>query len=273
MDNPAVRYNRARHNVFSIFHKYGKINTDWFSSIAEENALPQNACTGLYAEIQFYARYKNELKLVVGLDCGDKADFAGEIDGRISKIDVTTNIGYKNLLPVIVSDVPHYIILINPQSGEIIQRYPLSLLNRCDEDVMSTEIQVLILKGPEYDKDGCSKYNPYQEILTIDISDFSIKDRKVVTEWYIEDYPTHISNLPEEIDDDAYSRAVENYGADIARFFDKEYGTNILGCLSYEYKLLTPDGDGEYGLYLRWCHQLLKGLGYNVGDELPLDDY
>ncbi len=272
MSNPAECYNRARHHVFSIFHKYGKIDPNKFDAITEELELSPTARTGLYAELQFYARYKDNMKLIVGLDCGDKTDFAGEIDGHIAEIDVTTNPDYKNLSPVSPSGISRYIIHVHPCSGEIIGKYPLTIPFGNDPKVLSSVIQLVILWGPDYDKDGCSKNNPYQEILTIDLSDFSVKDRKIVTDWYIEDYLTFISNLPEELDDESYQKAIEEYGADLARFFDKEYGTNILGCVSYEYKILTPDGDGEHGFYLRWCDPLLKDLGYNVGEELPLLD-
>jgi len=52
---------------------------------------------GLVAEVAFYERFRQDYKLVVGLDAADHTDFSAFIEGAPHRIDVTTNLAFKKL--------------------------------------------------------------------------------------------------------------------------------------------------------------------------------
>lgn len=275
MIHPAEEYNRARHHAFSTIHKTH--NLDDVLKCVNKYELSSTSKSGLLAELKFYERYRETYELIVAADCGDKTDFIGSINNTTARIDVTTNLKYKNKEDyhnlIVYSKMPYYLALVDKDSGALIKLDPLalptsaSLKEQSGADEISRIVDLVVLYGPEY-KDGCSKNNPYQEIISLDIETYEIVGRNIITDWYIPDYATLISNIPEEIGDEECDRIIDEHGESTARFLSREYGYKILGCLSYEYRTYGPDGDGEYGFYLRWVHPLLSEIGYKVGDEI-----
>jgi len=96
-ENPSIElFNKARKHAFSVFNKYQSFEkAKFFLKDVRYSSLTPSSRKGLLAELLFYSKYKRELKLIPALDCGDKTDFTGEIEGRLSRIDVTTNLKYK----------------------------------------------------------------------------------------------------------------------------------------------------------------------------------
>lgn len=273
MSHPAALYNKARHHAFSVVNKFG--GCDIKGLIANEyGSLPYHSQLGLIAEVEFFKKYRKQYHLTPALDCGDKADFIGKINNDIARIDVTLNASFKNLAdydrPIEMSGDKYYLAVVD-LTGEISEIILLNVPITNNYGGEGRLIDLAILRGPEYDKDGCSKYNPYQELIRVDTSDYSIKESKIVTDWYIEDFGTFQDNIPDDIEDEKVEQLIKLHGSDTARLLSKEYGYNVLGCLSHDYHTLTPDGDGDYGYYLRWIHPLFESLGFKLGDELPLD--
>ncbi len=97
-ENTAINlFNKARKHAFSVFNKYNSYDkSKFFLKDPRYSELKYTAKKGLLAELYFYSKYKKEFKLTPALDCGDKTDFTGEIESRLSRIDVTTNLSYKS---------------------------------------------------------------------------------------------------------------------------------------------------------------------------------
>lgn len=275
MENAASIYNKARHHALSLLNKNYSVSTIG-SLIKRKYELAQNAFIGLLAELKFYSQYRTKYQLSAALDCGDKADFIGLIDGKIARIDVTTNLHYKKLddynTPIDNSGLNYYLAHMDYKSGNLIDIVSLNVPCTYKDKEHGRLVDLAILHGPDYDKDGCCRYNPYQELLTVDTIDCRIVNRRRVEDWYIEDMNTFISNIPDEMDDQI-DQIIDNYGFEVARFLNKTYNVNILGCIAYEYHVLTPDGDGDYGYYLRWLHPLLvnSDQDFKLNEEIFLD--
>ncbi|MFX0174234.1 MAG: hypothetical protein ACFE9L_20325 [Candidatus Hodarchaeota archaeon] len=96
-ENPSIElFNKARKHVFSVLNKYEDYEkSKFFLKDPRYTKLSPASKSGLLAVLLFYSKYKKELKLTPALDCGDKTDFIGEIENRLSRIDVTTNPSYK----------------------------------------------------------------------------------------------------------------------------------------------------------------------------------
>ena len=273
MENAASLYNKARHHAFSLIHK-GYPISDIENQILKNYVLATPSIKGLVAELNFYNQFKTKYKLSVTLDCGDKADFVGIIDEKIARIDVTTNLHYKSLddynTVIDNSGLNYYLAHMDHESGELIDIVSLNVLRTNKNNEQGRLIDLAILRGPDYDKDGFCRYNPYQELITVNTIDFSITNHRIVTDWYIEDINSFISGIPDEMDD-TINQIIDGYGLDITRFLNKTYKVNILGCLMYEYHTLTPGGDGDYGYYFKWLHPLLTNINFRLGDEIFLD--
>lgn len=274
MSHPAELYNKARHHAFSMLRYRGTDDViKELSNIYVD--LPQEALCGLIAELRFYLNYSKLFKLVPALDCGDKTDFSGLINNEMARIDVTTNATFKKLdnydQPIEMTGSKYYLATVDSKTGKLIELIPLDVPKSYNNGLSGRLIDVAILRGPEYDKDGCCKYNPYQELIRFDTTDYSIKKHEIITKWDIDDFGTLISNMPDEYDDEMIRHEIMLHGSNAARLLSKVSDFNILGCLSYDYNTITPDGDGEYGYYLKWIHPLFESLDFHLGEELYLD--
>lgn len=275
--HPASLYNEVRHHAFSLFHSNVDINLDNIFTILNKyhEDLPLNAKSGLLTELKFYKKYRKKYRLTPTLDCGDKADFVGMIGKKMGRIDVTSSLTYKKFndykKPIVVSEENYFLILANKE-GILDDIISLNVPILTETGEKRNFIDLVILMPPDYDNDGCSKYNPYQDIITVDIRNNNIIRKETITDWYIEDFGTFISNMPTDIEEEEYLRKIKKHGSDTARFLSETYGFNIMGCLSYEYQILSPDGDGEYGYFFRWVHPLFEKLGYKYMDEFFSED-
>lgn len=273
MIHPAELYNKARHHAFSMSDH----SIDCVVKILREEygSLPNQSLCGLIAELNFYHNYRKAFNLIPALDCGDKTDFVGFINKEIARIDVTTNPSFKKLAnydhPIEMTGNKYYLATVDFKTGNLIDLIPLNIPKSQNNGLSGRIIDVAILRGPDYDKDGCCKYNPYQELIRFDTTDYSIKKYEIVTDWYINDFGTLLSDMPDEFDDEKIRKEIILHGSNVARLLSKESDYNILGCLSYDYRIITPDGDGEYGFYIKWIHPLFESLGFKIGEELPLD--
>src|SRR3954462_6803115 len=93
--NPAEIYNQKRRIVFSTFNKDPDLARTYLEGY--RGVLGAAGYAGLNAELTFYERHRKDFGLVPALDAADAPAFAGVIDGRMHRIDVTTNLNYKQL--------------------------------------------------------------------------------------------------------------------------------------------------------------------------------
>lgn len=237
--------------------------------------LPDKSFVGLRAELLFYDKYRKDLRLTVSNDAGDKADFTGYSDGNVIRIDVTTNLRCKDIsnycIPMKQSEIDYFLYELDASDGSIVDKVKLNMPAGENLRNLRPLVDLAVLRGPEYDKDGCCRYNPYQELFKYDVHDGSVSDCKIMTDWYIEDFGTFEGNLADAVDtyeeDVDIAGKVEKYGKEVARFLTREYNCYILGLLAYEYRVTSPDGDGEYGYYFKWLHPLMANLGFSTGSE------
>jgi hypothetical protein len=93
--NPAATYNNVRRIILCEFVKNPNQARLWLERYRER--LGTKGYLGLRTELNFFEKNHEEFRLTPALDVGDSCDFVGEIDGRMSRIDVTANISFKNL--------------------------------------------------------------------------------------------------------------------------------------------------------------------------------
>ena len=271
--HPASLYNEVRHHAFSLFHKDLNIDINQILNIIEKehDPLPQKAKIGLLRELKFYKKYRKQYSLTPTLDCGDKSDFVGKINNKMGRIDVTSSLEFKKLddynKPIAISEENYFLALVK-EDGSLDEMINLNVPIVEKDGEVGRLIDLVILMP----SDGCSKYNPYQEIITIDTIKHTVLRRQVITDWYIEDFATLMTNIPDYVNEIDFIKEIQNHGSQTARFLSKNYGYNIMGSLSYEYQILSPDGDGEYGYFFRWVHPLFEKLGYKYSDEFFSED-
>lgn len=93
--NPAEVYNEKRRIIFSTHNKDPARARTYLETYRD--ALGAKGYAGLNAELTFFERFRSDLQLVPALDAGDATDFSAVIDGKMYRIDVTTNLDYKQL--------------------------------------------------------------------------------------------------------------------------------------------------------------------------------
>lgn len=298
IDHEATKYNIARRHAFRLLHlnPHGKGNEEKQiayikSVILEKYDLMPTSSAGLIAEVRFLDRYRDELCLGAALDCGDKTDFFGFLNEQPARIDVTTKLECKNLEIFETQDSnarwKYHIIEIDKETGRIVRVVPEisnisnqkdvveapssdgDLKNDCEESLI---VDLLIFHRADTDEDGCSKYNPYLELVTVDLENNNkIIDEKICTDWYIEAPATFVQGLPDEMSKEEIEFEIEAYCDRIVRFLNKQYGCMIMGCLTDEYRIFSPDGEGDYGYYYKWLHPLLEYYGYHLDEEMYFD--
>jgi predicted nucleic-acid-binding Zn-ribbon protein len=119
--HPAEKFNKIRRIIYSTFHKDGKeLALKYLDGY--EKSLGPKGYIGLKTEVNFYIRNQSILNLTVAADVGDHTDFSGILDNKAFKIDVTSNLKYKELKtyePLQKSAEAKYKIILANEDGEI----------------------------------------------------------------------------------------------------------------------------------------------------------
>ena len=86
----------ARHHVFSAYNYAESRGLDSFKFADKAidvqykgDRIDLLGGMGVGVELLFYRRFKKKLTLIPALDCGDHTDFAGFLNGKLIRIDVT----------------------------------------------------------------------------------------------------------------------------------------------------------------------------------------
>jgi len=262
MAHPADYYNKTKGIVFSIYNKSGIIPA--YNMLENyRNKLPLPSWYGLKAELDFYTKNKDKYILDPTFDYGIKCDFTGNIEGvNNCRIDITTNLDYKNLKdyePIQRKDKRNYkIVVMDKDSGEIADIFDLNF--PFSESGEGRIFEIALFMPSDYDKDGNSRYNFYQKIITIDSSspesEFNLKT--ISDDWYIPDFHTFSSEIPDDIEFD-YDLEIVNHAISSAKTLDKSTESNIVACGQRYYEITDPrDGDGEWVTKLYWKHPVVS---------------
>lgn len=265
MEHPAKVYNAIKEELFSIYNGKGTAEAFRFLN-SKTNALPVSAWIGLKAEMQFYDKYKGQFMLDPLLDFGIKADFTGNFYGCPNcRIDVTTNIEYKRLadyFPIQKKDGRKYkIAIMDHKKGELIDVVDLNF--PYDDQLKGWWFDLALFMPADVDKDGCSKYNYYQQIVSFNSAcpDVSFKLKELLTDWYIPDIHTEMQDMWDaHEDDEEYEIKVDlkRELADTAKFIQKVTGHQIVACAQRNYQIYDPrDGDGDYITQIYWRHPVV----------------
>jgi hypothetical protein len=262
MAHPADYYNKTKGIVFSIYNKEG-ILPAYIMLENYRNKLPLPSWYGLKAELDFYTKNKDKYILDPTFDYGIKCDFTGNIEGvNNCRIDITTNLDYKKLKdyePIQRKDKRNYkIVVMDKDSGEIADIFDLNF--PFSESGDGRIFEIALFMPSDYDKDGNSRYNFYQKIITIDSSypesEFNLKT--ISDDWYIPDFDTFSSEIPDDIEID-YDFEIVNHAISSAKTLDKSTESNIVACGQRYYEITDPrDGDGEWVTKLYWKHPVVS---------------
>lgn len=105
----------SRHHVFSSYHENGyQVAADVCHKRFIGGDLDECGYVGLCAELAFYHRFKETMRLVPALDSGDHVDFVGVLKDKRIKIDVTTSLeSKKRIWQHFASDNAHLIAVVN----------------------------------------------------------------------------------------------------------------------------------------------------------------
>ena len=105
----------ARHHAFSTCHKCGKEAANQVILFRHnKQEISDHQCIGVDTELRFYDEFREKIRLVPALDCGDHTDYVGEWKNMMIRIDVTTNLKYKKVSEY-AEDENHLIVLWNIQ--------------------------------------------------------------------------------------------------------------------------------------------------------------
>lgn len=273
-NNDAAKYNEVKDICLSHFNKDHDLEKALSYIESQRTYLGKLSTAGLKGELVFYSLFMKEYSLTPANDYGINADFVGLINGKLYRIDVTTNAQYKD--PFKYEGVMQ-LSNINYKIAEmdIYQRKMKQLI-----DVQSA-IQAKAMNainGPVIDiaifmdaDEG--KYNYYQQIISVNVNDpYSYCNPEVVTSFYLPDIGTIASELNEEYgeEDECCGTSkvhdeLEKYLITAAGILSKETNRKILAC-GFVHKPIDEDEDCT--IRLEWMDPNLKRV---LDPELFID--
>ncbi len=268
LQHPASFWNQIRHHAYSIFEKTNDMNKA-LSAIFKYSLPPElqrKFLAGLRAELTYYSRERANMKLEPLLDAGVKADFTGIRDGEPVNIDVTTNLGYKDINRYAEATRTrgklYEIALVDIKQNRV-ESFPLKfpLCPGCGR----FSYHVLFLNAPE----GGSQWwaSDYQELLRHCPHCWSFD--KMDSYAYL--VPSPLLGLKEEkgyqsmpeTRDSTFepTRFLEEKCIPIARFFEKTSRVLLSAVAEMDYLITNPqDGDGDWSGRVLWNHPLARDI-------------
>ena len=266
MAHPAEKYNKVKNVTFSLLNKNGVVAAYKYLN-SQMSELPLHAWYGLKAELDFYTKYKTNYSLTPSLDYGIKCDFSGMIDeGQLCRIDVTTNIEYKKLKdydPIQKKDGMLYkIVVMNKDTGKIEDIFDL---NFPPDNHGGKLFDVALFMPMDYNGHGEPRYNPYQRIVTISSKTGNvICEKALVTDWYLPDIHTKMSEIYEAYDDydgneDIEGDELRGYLCEAAKLLTKTTDLNIVACGQTNREIIDPRTcEDEEVTRIYWKHPVVK---------------
>ncbi|MBA7518993.1 hypothetical protein ES705_11067 [subsurface metagenome] len=266
--SPSVIYFNVRGACFKRYESNGLDNA--LDYIRAKKITP-NLKAGLKAEILFYDRYKDDLKLEALLDAGVKADFMGIQKGQPVNYDVTTNLKYKDIedfREVMQKKEKLYTIaLVNLRSEEV-EFFPLKfpICPKCNYfshyllyiyppdtkflhfNEMSG-IQTIVQFCPY-----CGFYDEVRE-FSYHIHTFKKEEELLYTQEVDDQYMHSSKNVKEMVRDRAKREII---------YFEKESKLLLSALAEDDYHFTGKNGDGFYFGKLYWSHPLARDLSNSI---------
>ena len=271
MAHPAQLYNEVKDKTFAILHRDGK-DMAYRYLYGQKNVMPITAWYGLKAELDFFTGYQRKFGLTPTLDYGIKCDFAGMMDGGMCRIDVTTNIGFKDFKTYDTlqqtSGIPYKIVVMDKTTGKMEDVFDLNFV---PDGYGGKLFDVALFMPMDYNSHGDPKYNPYQRIVTISSTTKEIVCEKgLVTDWYLPDIHTKLEEIYEayqDLDDNGAKEKIEldKYLAEAAKILSKSSELNIVACGQTNNEIVNPRTcETEEITRLYWKHPMI--IDYIKGD-------
>src|SRR3990167_595906 len=258
--NPAEIYNTKRRIILSRFGKDPAEARRWLEGYRK--ALGPKGYAGLDAELRFFETFRREMKLVPSLDVGDATDFAGSIDGRMHRIDVTTNLDFKRLEtyePLQAEGDLYKIAVYDGRSFELVDvNFPFCRM--CKEGRV---LPTAILLGENHDREGISRWSHDQILVNIcgACGDYECGDR--VSTSYMGDFSLRYQMLNEannEAEDEGGTKIdveaeIQAYAASAMRHLRNEFGQFLVAIGGPNYQTYGYKGQDGH-----WAYEIVKKL-------------
>jgi len=273
-NNPVEVYTRTRRIVFSQMLKDPAKAKRWLENYRK--SLGPAGYAGLQAEVAFFEQYRSAFDLVLAADVGDATDFVGVIDGAMHRIDVTTNVAFKQLKsyePLQMQGARYKIAVLDQGKFDLIDiNFPF-----CATCSLGRILPTGMLLEETPDSRGDSQWSNDQLLVKIcsDCGEIKVADR--TTTAFLYDF-AHVyrqlneaKHLAEDmdgapIDVDGEAKA---YARRASRYLSETFGTRLVAVGAKDYEVTDPrNGDG-YWLY-RFVDQLPL-VGQHLQETYPWD--
>ena len=271
--HPAAIYNEKRRILFSNFHKDLSETYSWLESYRSSGTLSHHACLGLKAELTFYEQHQKEFQLVVAGDVGDHTDFAGQVDGRIIRFDVTTNLDVKKLddyEPFQRGGAAYKIAVMDRETFDLKDVVDINFpfCNECGDGRIFDVAFLLGVNAHE----GVGIPGDHDQIHG-QLCPVCCELREVsrVNTHFLPDFETYVEELDQAVQDN-YQIDVQGelntYACDALRYLKKFFKAPLVAIGSESYRITDPkNGDGY------WCTSF-RQVTPLVNEHLAMDiDY
>ena len=246
--NPAEEYNKHRRIAFAIFTKNGLSKSlDYVEAI--KSKLEYTSYIGLKEELFFYGVEGDKLQLTPTLDVGDCCDFTGKIGEEICRIDVTTNLSFKNLEKyekLQKRGQKYFFALMDYKKNKLIDLIPINFkFCRCGGRLFD----IVVLNQSE----EIQGFSDNQKIVTICSKDpyshYTIRK---------EEYNFLIPNFEAIIEEPSEHKRSNWHAISIVKFFKKTSQLNVVACGEDSYVAVATDGGGFWGTRIYWKLDLVS---------------
>ena len=267
--HPAAEYNRIRRIILVQANKDVATAREWLGTY--RRALGAKGHAGLSAELEFFSQHRRDYGLIPALDSGDATDFAGQIDGRMFRIDVTTNIAFKRLETYepfqTNGDLYKIAILSNGQFEMLDINFPF-----CEVCSTGRIFNIGLLHGPNH-KAGEFVGTNDQSLAQVcgTCGDYSIGSQ--TTSHGLKDLDAFQQECWEGLglDDDFIDDVVRaerrknldilvaDYATSSMRYLKRQFETPLVGIGSPGYKITGRKGEGHYAVEPAYIDRFVAG--------------
>jgi hypothetical protein len=263
--HPAEIYNEKRRIVFSTVNKDPALARTYLNGYRTD--IGPKGYAGLNAELTFFERHRSDFQLVPALDAGDATDFSGVIDGKMHRIDVTTNLDYKRLAsyePLQARGEPYKIAVFDGTRFELFDvNFPF-----CRVCGTGRVLPTAALLGENYNSDGESQWCHDQLLVEIcgSCGDYGVIGRETTFGFFDFGYWYNELNMAkheaEDLGEDPPDIAAEIrfYAANAMRYLGNRFGRMLVGVGGPHYQITDPrNGDGIWQYQIELMLPLVQG--------------
>lgn len=271
-NNLAQVYNEKRRIVMSKMTTDPATARQWLDNY--KNTLGPQGYAGLKAELEFFDQYSKTYHLTPALDVGDATDFTGEIDGRLNRIDVTTNIDFKKLStyePFQTDDYRYRIAVWDGSAFELVDiNFPFCQV--CGEGRI---LPTGMLLCENYDDEGNSRWSNDQALVMIcsGCGEYEVADTITTpflydfTHWYavLNEAKQEAKDAGEEPVD--IETEVRDYASAALRYLRQSFGQYLVAVGGRHYEVTNPANAD--GLWLYRLEHVLPLAQDHLQDSYP----